>query len=133
MPFASRESTSMFPPYEWSKPWNTYYCDYYYGLRPEYQWPFTHYGGYNPTKDFQSASNIVFSNGDLDPWHAGGVTFDVSPNCTYLYIDKAAHHLDLRLPNEADPVSVTEARAVEMQLIAKWIDQYQGTNFEAQL
>ena len=99
MPFASRESTSMFPAYDWSKEGTTAWCEEAYGLRPEFNWPFTHYGGFHPTKDFQSASNIVFSNGDLDPWHVGGVTFDVSPNCTYLYIDHSAHHLDLRLPN----------------------------------
>ena len=78
-----------------------------------------------------SASNIIFSNGDLDPWHAGGVTFDVSPNTHYVLIEKSAHHLDLRLPNELDPISVTVARTYEMNLIAKWIDEYQGTNFSS--
>lgn len=55
-------------------------------------------------------SNIIFSNGELDPWQAGGVTFEVSNETTVLYIEKSAHHLDLRLPNPADPATVTEAR-----------------------
>ena len=122
MPFASRETTSMFPSYEWNKVSNTAWCESAYGLRPEYNWPFTHYGGLHPTKDFMSASNIVFSNGALDPWHAGGVTFNVSENTTFLYIEQSAHHLDLRLPNEQDPATVTAARATETLLIAGWID-----------
>lgn len=44
-------------------------------------------------------------------------------------IQDAAHHLDLRLPNEADPESVVKARQLETEWIAKWIDQYQGTTF----
>jgi len=35
----------------------------------------------------------------------------------------------LRLPNEADPESLTQARQTETEWIAKFIDQYQGTNF----
>ena len=46
-----------------------------------------------------------------------------------LYIENSAHHLDLRLPNEADPDTLTQARQQETEEIAKWIDQYQGTSF----
>jgi len=55
----------------------------------------------------------------------------VSEQTTFLYIENSAHHLDLRLPNEADPESLTAARQTEMDEVAKWIDQYQGTNFLA--
>lgn len=46
-----------------------------------------------------------------------------------LVIDDAAHHLDLREPNDADPASVTDARSQETDWIAKFIDEYQGTDF----
>ena len=75
------------------------------------------------------ASNIIFSNGTLDPWHAGGVLEQVSDETISIFIENSAHHLDLRLPNEADPKSLTEARQTEIEWIAKFIDQYQGTNF----
>jgi lysosomal Pro-X carboxypeptidase len=42
-----------------------------------------------------------------------------------LYIEGGAHHLDLRPPNDLDPPTVTEARAIEMANIKKWISEYQ--------
>lgn len=50
-----------------------------------------------------------------------------------ILIENSAHHLDLRLPNEADPASVVEARKQETEWIAKFIDQYQGTDFYQRL
>jgi hypothetical protein len=129
MPFGSSTDNSMFPAYDWDAENTSYYCNLNYGLKPQFDWPFTHFGGFNPKKDFITATNIVFSNGDLDPWHAGGVLEDVSEGTTVLYIEQSAHHLDLRTPNPADPDSVVEARQVETELIAKWIDQYQGTDY----
>jgi len=35
----------------------------------------------------------------------------------------------LRLPNDADPETLTQARQQETEEIAKWVDQYQGTSF----
>lgn len=46
----------------------------------------------------------------------------MSPDTTPIYIEKSAHHLDLRLPNPADPQSLTDARQIETEQIAKWID-----------
>jgi hypothetical protein len=44
-----------------------------------------------------------------------------------LYIEQAAHHLDLREPNdEHDPQSVKDARARETLLIRQWINEYMG-------
>lgn len=41
-----------------------------------------------------------------------------------LFIKDSAHHLDLRLPNNADPDSVKDARNIEMTEIKKWIADY---------
>lgn len=46
------------------------------------------------------------SNGKLDPWSAGGVLKNVSQTVKAYFIEGAAHHLDLRLPNPADPADV---------------------------
>jgi len=77
-------------------------------------------------QDWKHTSNIIWSNGDLDPWHAGGLIDDVLPNSVYLWIEKSGHHLDLRTPNAADPPAVKAARAQETQWITRWINDYQG-------
>ncbi|VDK73266.1 unnamed protein product [Gongylonema pulchrum] len=67
---------------------------------------------------YDAASNIIFTNGNLDPWSGGGV-YEDSPgikqamkNGVYTFnIKDAAHHLDLRTPNSCDPPSVTSARS----------------------
>jgi len=69
-------------------------------------------------------SNIIFSNGALDPWHAGGVNYNVSDQAIAIYIYQSAHHLDLREPKAADPDPVVEARDIERAWISKWITEY---------
>jgi len=128
MPFASDPENSMFPAYDWDKAENNEYCIGAYGETPQYNWALDFFGGRFPHRDFIKASNIVFSNGQFDPWQAGGVTFDVSKDTTPIYIEEGAHHLDLRGPNPADPPSIVLARKHETEHVAKWIDQYQGTN-----
>lgn len=49
---------------------------------------------------------------------------DVGKNCLAIYIEKSAHHLDLRSPNDLDPTTVTEARNLEKALIKTWIDDF---------
>jgi len=75
-----------------------------------------------------AATNVIWSNGELDPWRAGGLNKNVSADGSSiaLYIESGAHHLDLRPPNAADPATVTEARNIEMMNILKWIDEYQN-------
>jgi hypothetical protein len=40
-----------------------------------------------------------------------------------LNISEAGHHLDLFFSDPLDPVSVRQARAVEVAYIAKWVQQ----------
>lgn len=129
MPFASDATTSMFPTAAWDEKENSAYCKALYGELPQYNWALDYFGGRVPERDFLKASNIIFSNGELDPWQAGGVTKKINDETLVLYIENSAHHLDLRLPNEADPQTVTDARQQESEWIAKFVDQYQGTNF----
>ena len=68
----------------------------------------TLYGG----RSLEAASNIVFTNGLLDPWSSGGVLKPVGGTAA-LIIPEGAHHLDLRAANPKDPVSVVDARKKE--------------------
>uniref|UniRef100_A0A7S3CRA2 Lysosomal Pro-X carboxypeptidase n=1 Tax=Strombidium rassoulzadegani TaxID=1082188 RepID=A0A7S3CRA2_9SPIT len=124
MPMGDDPSVSCFTWQNWNQDAFTQNCMTQYGMTPKYDWALDYFGGRNPALDFAKASNIVFSNGQLDPWHAGGITANITENTIALYIKDSAHHLDLREPNAADPVSVTEARAVEMAYVKKWVSHY---------
>jgi len=66
----------------------------------------------------------MYSNGLLDPWYGYGVLRNLSDTLLAVVMPDAAHHLDLRGANPADPPSVIEARDFEKQQIRKWIEQY---------
>lgn len=72
----------------------------------------------------KEASHIIFSNGLLDPWHTSGITQSLSDTLVAIMIPEAAHHLDLRGPDPADPVYVQQARVQEAALIGKWLAEY---------
>ena len=93
-------------------------------------------------------SNIVFSNGLLDPWSAGGVykhqevpkedweifssdqalVQNITKNdIVALVIPYGGHHTDLMYSSIQDPNCVTQARNIEEQYIAKWIDGWQSS------
>ncbi|XP_015114926.1 lysosomal Pro-X carboxypeptidase [Diachasma alloeum] len=74
--------------------------------------------------DFNAASNIVFSNGLLDPWHVGGVLKNVSDSVIAVIIPEGAHQFDLAGSRPEDPKSVIEARNVHRTFISRWIQQY---------
>jgi len=118
---------SMFIPLVIDYEANTEMCQKLYGLTPDYKWALDYFGGYNIERDFLAATNVIWSNGELDPWRAGGLNKNVSADGSSiaLYIESGAHHLDLRPPNVDDPATVTEARDIEMANILKWIAEYQ--------
>lgn len=80
------------------------------------------YGG----KQIQSYSNIVFSNGLLDPWSGGGVLSNVSNEILAIVIPEGAHHLDLRSADPNDPASVKYARQFHIKSIKKWLLNFYG-------
>jgi len=119
-PFAQRGI--WLPHYAWNLAGDIAACKAQFNitLRPYFaavQWM----GGY----DFAAgSSNIIFSNGMLDPWHTSGVTHTLSSTLPAILIPAAAHHLDLRAPNPADPPYVAEARVEEERIITSWLDAY---------
>jgi len=110
----------------WDQEAFTLNCQETFGMTPKYDWALDYFGGRNPGLDFAGSSNIIFSNGNLDPWHAGGVLDNVMVNNEVMVIENSAHHLDLREPNAADPITVTEARTKEAKIITGWIEDYQN-------
>lgn len=64
---------SMFIPLKINYTANTEMCQRLYGLTPNYDWALDYFGGYNVEKDFLAVTNVVWSNGELDPWRAGGL------------------------------------------------------------
>ncbi|CAD5222516.1 unnamed protein product [Bursaphelenchus xylophilus] len=81
-------------------------------------WVIEHYGA-----EFPSASNIVFSNGYLDPWSAGGWKLEPATEGTLvsLIIEDGAHHYDLRAAHPDDTPQVKQARLIEKENIDRWI------------
>jgi lysosomal Pro-X carboxypeptidase len=99
----------------------------------------TYYGGIR----MKGHSNIVFSNGLLDPWSAGGVYKNnnnpifwqesllgedkatiqniTESDVIALIIPFGGHHTDLMYRSDLDPKCVTEGRNVEEYFISRWI------------
>lgn len=119
----SNNVTDMFPPLAWNSSIVGDYCMKKYNVRPDPVRASREYWG----ADFSAASNIIFSNGLLDPWHAGGVLKDVNPTVKAILIAEGAHHLDLRGANEKDPESVKAARLQETDLIQTWLSGKKDT------
>ena len=51
------------------------HCAASWGMTPRPSWAPVEYGG---LEGWRAASNIVFSNGDMDPWSVYGLKEDVS-------------------------------------------------------
>ncbi|KAL5107863.1 hypothetical protein TcWFU_006334 [Taenia crassiceps] len=101
------------------------YCFKKYGVRLSEKQLLTAFG---PVSNWKTASNIVFSNGNLDPWMKGGILDDVSKSVIALQIKGGAHHLDLRGSNSADPPSVKVARQEEIEAISGWLEEYRNSH-----
>ena len=112
--------TDMFPPLVFDNDDLYNYCNDTWGVIPRSDWVPLEFGGAN----LNGTSNIIFSNGLLDPWHVGG--FLTSPNVNdllvSLFANNTAHHFDLRESNIADPESIISMRKMESYYIGLFIE-----------
>jgi lysosomal Pro-X carboxypeptidase len=95
-------------------------CYLQFGVTPQEYLVEMEYGG----KNISAISNIVFSNGHLDPWSGGGVLESISSSLVAVVIHDGAHHLDLRSATPHDPSDVLAARKLEEQHISQWIKNH---------
>ncbi|XP_041956872.1 dipeptidyl peptidase 2 [Alosa sapidissima] len=117
MCFESNSVSDMFPPMPFTQKQREQYCAKKWAVVPRPGWLKTQFWG----DALSTASNIIFSNGDLDPWANGGVRKSLSSSLIAINIPEGAHHLDLRGSNPADPDCVIQARKKESEIISQWV------------
>uniref|UniRef100_A0A1I7ULQ1 Peptidase_S9 domain-containing protein n=1 Tax=Caenorhabditis tropicalis TaxID=1561998 RepID=A0A1I7ULQ1_9PELO len=74
--------------------------------------------------DLSGSSNLILTQGHLDPWSGGGYKVDQNNAARGIYvleIPGSAHHLDLRQPNTCDPNTVSNARFQIIQILQCWV------------
>uniref|UniRef100_A0A7S4BVQ4 Uncharacterized protein n=1 Tax=Chrysotila carterae TaxID=13221 RepID=A0A7S4BVQ4_CHRCT len=110
--------------YEWDERRLSDACFAAFGVRPRLDWIEGWSGGY-AIADLRTTTNLIWSNGKLDPWHRGGFLrqTDALPGGRVFVFDYTAHHQDLRAPSADDPSELVVARAVEEELIRRWIQE----------
>ena len=113
-------------------------CMQKYGISPDYNWAWRMFGGQkNVPRDYMHYSNIIFTNGNLDPWSTGGVDCGlpnsvcgqenfISWKLPVYIINGGAHHLELRPVNKADPADAMYVRSQMKDLINQWSADYLG-------
>eukprot|EP01147_Barroeca_monosierra_P010777 gene10777-2862_t len=116
--FALNGTTDMF----WNQPYNETFirdhCRDKFGIEPRTDWIAIRYGGLSA---LSSTSNIVFSNGLLDPWSSGGVMKNISSTVTAIVLPHGAHHVDLFFSNPNDTWDITWARNYHRTQISSWL------------
>lgn len=131
----SNNKTDMFPERAWTVSSLVDYCLAKYGTQPNPTELSVRLGAFAFEDSPGSYTNIIFSNGLLDPWHPGGYLDDLSDSVVAIKIPLGAHHLDLRMANEADPKDVIEARNLEKAYAHKWLKtgRYPDAELEEQI
>ncbi|KAJ4714660.1 Lysosomal Pro-X carboxypeptidase [Melia azedarach] len=125
MPMSSNRYASMFPTYDYNYSSYKEECWNDFKVIPRPQWITTEFGGHDINTVLKHfGSNIIFSNGLLDPWSGYSVLQNISETIIALVTDEGAHHLDLRPSTDEDPDWLKEQRAAEIKLIEGWINNY---------
>lgn len=99
------------------------HCRKQWKVDPDPDWIRESYGD----ELLRGASNIVFTNGLLDPWSSQGVLEAPkgARGIEIVLIEEGAHHLDLFFSRPAlDPPSVVRARRIEIEAIRRWVDDF---------
>jgi lysosomal Pro-X carboxypeptidase len=120
MPFQKDGLTDMFSPSAWNLDQKTKDCKDLWKADVRPFWAFDYFGGRNFAKETTSYTNIVYTNGEMDPWNAGCPQESNNSSVVIVNAD-AAHHLDLRAPHPKDPPSILRAREVVKQNMRKWL------------
>ncbi|EDL84577.1 protease, serine, 16 (thymus), isoform CRA_b [Rattus norvegicus] len=76
----------------------------------------SYYGGQSP-----GATQVMFVNGDTDPWHVLSVTQDLGPSEPALLIPSASHCLDMAPMRPSDSPSLRLGRQKIFQQLQVWL------------
>lgn len=93
-------------------------------MTPQFDYALNYFGGKVPRRDFLAHTNIVWVNGEFDPWHGGGVNTNITSGTTAIFVKHSAHHYDLRMPNDLDTPQIREARFIEEMHLKTWISNW---------
>ena len=77
-----------------------------------------YYGGKDISKN---ATNIVFPNGSIDPWHALGILHNISDALPAIFINGTAHCANMYPERAQDLPGLIEARDEITRLIGMWL------------
>ncbi|XP_036889003.1 thymus-specific serine protease [Sturnira hondurensis] len=76
----------------------------------------SYYGGQTP-----GATQVLFVNGDADPWHVLSVTQALGPSVSALLIPSASHCLDMAPERPSDTPSLRQGRQSILQQLQTWL------------
>ncbi|TEA21823.1 hypothetical protein DBR06_SOUSAS20010001 [Sousa chinensis] len=76
----------------------------------------SYYGGQTP-----GATQVLFVNGDIDPWHVLSITQPLGPSESALLIPNASHCLDMAPERPSDSPSLRLARQNIFQQLQTWL------------
>ncbi len=124
LPICSNGVTDMFEPSPWNLTSYSQSCKQQFGVPSDIEKALILFGG----DHIKSATNIIFSNGDRDPWSAGGVLQTLNPTLPAIKISGACHHEDLRASGPNDTQAIKDARIQELNIIKGWQDAYYKEN-----
>uniref|UniRef100_A0A3Q3M7Q5 Serine protease 59, putative n=2 Tax=Mastacembelus armatus TaxID=205130 RepID=A0A3Q3M7Q5_9TELE len=77
-----------------------------------------YYGSYDI-----GSSRIVFPNGSIDPWHALGITLDITPDLPAVFINGTAHCANMYPARSEDLPQLALARDHIFLLLQQWLKQ----------
>ena len=99
-------------------------CRDRFGVAPRPDWLRRSFG--DGSQLAASLRNVVFTDGDKDPWRVGGVPGNARAlsrdgSVVHVLIADAAHHQDLFASDPADSPGVVAARVLEFEHISRWV------------
>ncbi|XP_033217325.1 putative serine protease K12H4.7 [Belonocnema kinseyi] len=83
------------------------------------------YGGKLP-----DVKNVLFVNGNIDPWHALSVLNDLNESSPSILIDGSSHCMDLQNDNPNDVPELTKARIKIRNIIGQWVKSWREISNE---
>jgi lysosomal Pro-X carboxypeptidase len=119
----------IFPNYDYNLTWINEHCAETQGSSfiPRPSWITNSYygGGFTTTSGMlpisTKGSNIIFTNGEYDPWRSAGVIMnDEDSDIISLFVAQGAHHLDLMFATPTDPDGLQEIRETQIAYAKKW-------------